>query len=139
MEKITIRVLDFTEAPGPRFINQGEHSGELFYVNVLNEKMAQCIREDKELDVLLDGTAGYPSSFLDQAFGELVYDFTKAIVEQRVHIITVVNRRRKVKLESETYPQWEEKRKKKPDLKHERQAFDLYFIDKDGKLNRRKR
>lgn len=139
MEKITIRVLDFTEAPGPRFINQGEHSGEQFYVEVLNGKMAQCIRENKELDVLLDGTAGYPSSFLDQAFGELVYDFTKEIVEQRVHIITVVNRRRKVKLESETYPQWEEKRKKTLDLKHENQEFELYFIDKDGKLNRRKR
>lgn len=139
MEKITIRVLDFTEAPGPRFINQGEHSGEQFYVEVLNEKMAQCIRENKELDILLDGTAGYPSSFLDQAFGELVYDFTKEIVEHRVHIITVVNRRRKIKLESETYPQWEEKRKKTPDLKHESQEFELYFIDKDGKLNRRKR
>ena len=139
MEKITIRVLDFTEAPGPRFINQGEHSGEQFYVDVLNGKMAQCIRENKELDVLLDGTAGYPSSFLDQAFGELIYDFTKAIVEQRVHIITVVNRRRKVKLESETYPQWEEKRKKTPDLKHEGQEFELFFIDKDGKLNKRNR
>ena len=139
MEKITIRVLDFTEAPGPRFINQGEHSGEQFYVDVLNEKMAQCIRENKELDILLDGTAGYPSSFLDQAFGELVYDFSKEIVEQRVHIVTVVNRRRKVKLESETYPQWEEKRKATPDLKHENQEFELYFIDKDGKLNKRKR
>lgn len=139
MEKITIRVLDFTEAPGPRFINQGEHSGEQFYVEVLNGTMAQCIRENKELDILLDGTAGYPSSFLDQAFGELVYDFTREIVEQRVHIITVVNRRRKVKLESETYPQWEEKRKKTPDLKHENQEFELYFIDKDGKLNKRKR
>ena len=50
MEKITIRVLDFTEAPGPRFISQGEHSGEQFYVDVLNKKMAQCIKEDKELD-----------------------------------------------------------------------------------------
>ena len=139
MEKITIRVLDFTEAPGPRFICQGDHSGEQFYVDVLNEKMAQCIKEDKELDVLLDGTAGYPSSFLDQAFGELVYDFTQAIVEKRVNIVTVINRRRKVKLESETYPQWEEKRKVTPDLRHETQEFELYFIDKDGKLNKRKR
>ena len=139
MEKIVIRVLDFTEAPGPRFISQGEHSGEQFYVDVLNEKMAQCIKEDKELDVLLDGTAGYPSSFLDQAFGELVYDFTRAIVEKRVHIVTVINRRRKVKLESETYPQWEEKRKMTPDLRHETQEFELYFIDKNGNLNKRKR
>ena len=139
MEKITIRVLDFTEAPGPRFISQGEHSGEQFYVDVLNEKMAQCIKDNKELEVLLDGTAGYPSSFLDQAFGDLVYDFTREVVEQRVHIVTVINRRRKVKLESETYPQWEEKRKMTPDLKHDTQEFELYFIDNDGKLNKRKR
>ena len=139
MEKIVIRVLDFTEAPGPRFISQGEHSGEQFYVDVLNKAMARCIKDNKELDVLLDGTAGYPSSFLDQAFGELIYDFTRAIVEKRVHIVTVINRRRKLKLESETYPQWEEKRKSSPDLRHETQEFELYFIDKDGNLNKRKR
>lgn len=139
MEKIVVRVLDFTEAPGPRFINQGKHSGEQFYVDVLNGKMAQCIIENKDMDVLLDGTAGYPSSFLDQAFGELVYDFTKAVVEQRVHIVTVINRRRKNKLENETYPQWEIKRKNSPLLKHEIQEYELYFIDTDGELKQRKR
>lgn len=139
MEKITIRVLDFTEAPGPRFISQGMHSGEQFYVDVLNGKMAQCIKEEKILEVQLDGTAGYPSSFLDQAFGELIYDFTKAIVEKYVQIVTTVNRRRKIKLENETYPQWEEKRKMTPDLRHETQEFELYFIDKNGNLNKRKR
>lgn len=139
MEKIVVRVLDFTEAPGPRFINQGKHSGEQFYVDVLNGKMAQCIIENKDMDVLLDGTAGYPSSFLDQAFGELVYDFTKAVVEHRVHIVTVINRRRKNKLENETYPQWEIKRKNSPLLKHEIQEYELYFIDTDGELKQRKR
>lgn len=132
-------MLDFAEAPGPRFINQGNHSGEEFYVKVLNEKMAQCIKENKGLDILLDGTAGYPSSFLDQAFGELVYDFTMDAVVQRVNIITIANRRRKMKIESETYPQWEEKRKKTLDLKHESQEFELYFLDKDGNLKQRKR
>lgn len=139
MEKIVVRVLDFTEAPGPRFINQGKHSGEQFYVDVLNGKMAQCIKENRDMDVLLDGTAGYPSSFLDQAFGELVYDFTKTVVEQRVHIVTVVNRRRKIKLENETYPQWEIKRKNSPLLKHEIQEYELYFIDTDGELKQRMR
>lgn len=139
MEKIIIRVLDFAEAPGPRFIGQGKHSGEQFYVEVLNDKMAQCIKENKELEVLLDGTAGYPSSFLDQAFGELVYDFSQAIVEKRVHIVTTVNNRRKVKLENETYPQWEERRRNTPVLMHEGCEYELYFIDKEGKLSKRKR
>jgi hypothetical protein len=139
MEKITIRVIDFTEAPGPRYISQGEHSGEQFYVEVLNKKMADCIKENKELDILLDGTAGYPSSFLDQAFGELVYDFSKKIVDQRVNIVTTVNRRRKEKLENETYGQWEEKRNSKSSLKHEKKEYELFYIDKEGNLNKRNR
>jgi hypothetical protein len=139
MEKITIRVIDFTEAPGPRYISQGEHSGEQFYVEVLNKKMADCIKENKELDILLDGTAGYPSSFLDQAFGELVYDFSKKIVDQRVNIVTTVNRRRKEKLENETYVQWEEKRNSKSSLKHEKKEYELFYIDKEGNLNKRNR
>lgn len=32
--------------------------------------------KDLMLLVDLDGTSGYPSSFLDEAFGELVYDFS---------------------------------------------------------------
>lgn len=57
----------------------------------------------------------------------------------KLKIVMAINRRRKVKLESETYPQWEEKRKMTPDLRHETQEFELYFIDKNGNLNKRKR
>lgn len=139
MDKITIRVLDFAEAPGPRFMNQGAHSGEEFYVNVLNKSMAQCLTEKKILIVELDGTAGYPSSFLDQAFGELVYDFSKQIVEKTVDIVTIMNRRRKAKILSETYPQWEQKRKTQPDLKHSKGEYEIFFIDGSGNLSKRTR
>lgn len=139
MDKITIRVLDFTEAPGPRFMNQGAHSGEEFYVTVLNEAMSQCIKDNKILEVELDGTAGYPSSFLDQAFGELVYDFTKGLVEKVVFISTVVNRRRKTKILSETYPQWEQKRKTQPNLKHSKGEFELFYVNESGNLDKRTR
>ena len=139
MDTIIVRVLDFAEAPGPRFISQGKFSGEEFYVTVLNGKMAQCLQENKQLVVQLDGTAGYPSSFLDQAFGELVYDFTLEVVQERVEIETVVNRRRRNKVITQTYPQWEQRRKAEPSMPHDTREFDLIYIDKEGNLGKRKR
>ena len=88
MENIKLRVIDFTEYPGPRYQRQGDFSGEEFYVKKLNSAFTQAYREEKKLEVYLDGTAGYPSSFLDESFGELVYDFTLEIVKKRLLIIT---------------------------------------------------
>lgn len=67
---ITIRVLDFTEFPGPRFESIGEFSGARFRNEVLAKAIIRhgvdCIAVD------LDGTTAYGSSFLDEAFGGLV-------------------------------------------------------------------
>ena len=64
----------------------------------------------KELVILLDGVSGYPSSFLDEAIGELVYDFSLEIVKSILSFETVMFRRRAKQVLEETYPQWEEKR-----------------------------
>lgn len=103
-------VLDYTEDPGPRYIKQGESSGEDFYLSILNKKFAECIRNNSILEIELDGTSGYPSSFLDEAFGELVYDFSLEEVKKRVKINTMMFRKRKQQIEEETYPQWEKRR-----------------------------
>lgn len=51
MEQIRIKVLDFTENPGPRYIRQdkiGEsNSGEAFYLQKLNGVFAQAFKENK--------------------------------------------------------------------------------------------
>lgn len=66
-----IFVTDFSEFPGPRYINLGPDSGELFRKKVLLRE----IEENKgELAVVLDGAFGYGSSFLDEAFGGLIRD-----------------------------------------------------------------
>jgi hypothetical protein len=59
----------FSRHPGPRYRRQGPHSGE-----ALRTKLARILRTDPEstLIVDLDGTSGYGSSFLDEAFGGLV-------------------------------------------------------------------
>jgi hypothetical protein len=66
----TIRVLDFSEFPGPRNESIGVFSGERFREEVL----LPAIREYGigEISIDLDGTAGYGSSFLEEAFGGLI-------------------------------------------------------------------
>jgi hypothetical protein len=60
--------LDFSRTPGPRFIDQGPFSGEKFRKDFLEK----TINLYSKVVVNLDGTAGYGSSFLDEAFGGLI-------------------------------------------------------------------
>lgn len=54
MEKKIINIAkDFSEYPGPRYMKQGESSGEEFYVNCLNPKFAECINTSKLLELNL--------------------------------------------------------------------------------------
>lgn len=79
---------DFSDCPGPRYHNQGDFTGEDFYHQLLNEKFMECVRDDDDLTVNLDDTNGYMSSFLDEAFGNLVYDFGPDEVTKRLKIVS---------------------------------------------------
>ncbi|MEP3430996.1 MAG: STAS-like domain-containing protein [Roseibium sp.] len=59
---------DFSVSPGPRFKKQGPNSGEAFREKVL----LPALKRENQLTVILDGTQGYGSSWLDEAFGGLV-------------------------------------------------------------------
>lgn len=140
MEQIRIKVLDFTENPGPRYIRQdkiGEsNSGEAFYLQILNEAFSQAYKENKQLVLELDGVSGYPSSFLDEAIGELVFDFTLEIVEKYLDFDTHMYKRRVAQVKEETYPQWEERRKKNDTVVHSSGiSGNIYHINSDGKLD----
>jgi hypothetical protein len=58
---------DFTRYPGPRYESQGAYSGERFRRVLVN-----ALKNGQRLIVDLDGTSGFGSSFLDEAFGGLV-------------------------------------------------------------------
>lgn len=122
MDKIRVSVVEFTEDPGPRYIRQdkegGKTSGEAFYLYKLNEIFAQCFIENKHLVLVLDGVSGYPSSFLDEAIGELVYDFSLAIVSSMLEFDTLMYKKRVAQVKDETYPQWESRRVKKDKVVH---------------------
>jgi len=59
---------DFSKTPGTRYIKQGPCSGEKFRTSCL----IPALEKYDLLIVDLDGTAGYGSSFIDEAFGGLI-------------------------------------------------------------------
>lgn len=64
---------DFSDAPGPRYREQGASSGEALREDVLKPAIEVAIRRNERLVVELDGTQyGYPICFLEEAFGGLV-------------------------------------------------------------------
>lgn len=80
---------DFDKYPGLRTYDiSREKSGEYFYHQILNEKFYEALTTNKKLVVNLDGTAGYPPSFIDEAFGRLVYDFGADLVKCHLEIIS---------------------------------------------------
>lgn len=72
MEKFKITIAeDFSNTPGGRWQRLGPHSGEEFYNTLLAPKYREAIQAGEKLHIYLDGAKSYPSSFLDQSFGEL--------------------------------------------------------------------
>lgn len=103
-------IRDYTEYPGPRYIEQGESSGEDFYHSQLNDAFAKAIEQNKVLEVILDGTAGFASSFLDEAFGNLVFDFTRKIVERNLIITSKEEPDWKDMISNDVFSDWEIRR-----------------------------
>lgn len=59
---------DFSRYPGGRYRKLGKFSGEEFR----DELLVPYLTDNDEVVVIMDGTAGYGSSFLEEAFGGLV-------------------------------------------------------------------
>lgn len=73
MEALKIKISkDFSPSPGPRYIDEGDYSGELFRKDYLSPIVIKAIENNQSLVVDLDGTAGYGTSFLEESFGGLI-------------------------------------------------------------------
>lgn len=103
-------VADFSLRPGPRYIEQGKDSGELFYNQYLKKWFDEALTTNSILEIVLDGTDGYLSSFIDEAFGRLVFYYSKRRVENVLRVISVREPHWLIKLSEKTYPAWEERR-----------------------------
>jgi hypothetical protein len=60
--------VDFSPVPSGRYLSDGPDSGERFRENFLRPAIA----ERGPIEIKIDGTAGYGSSFLEEAFGGAV-------------------------------------------------------------------
>ena len=71
-QMVAIRVADHARSPGGRYITDGPYSGEWFRNEVLAGELRAAIRNGEVLEVELDWTSGYGTSFLEEAFGGLI-------------------------------------------------------------------
>lgn len=62
---------DFSETPGARYRSEGDYSGEEFRESMLKPKFEEALQNNEKLTINLDGGYGYPTSFLEEAFGGL--------------------------------------------------------------------
>ena len=85
MKLITIAT-DFTDAPGARYRTDGEKSGQEFYEDHLKIKFEEALKDNAILTIDLDGTWGYPSSFISEVFGRLGKEYGASIVLKHIHI-----------------------------------------------------
>lgn len=63
---------DYSRCPGARYNSEGDFSGEKFREELLKPKINEAIEQGVKLEVVLDGSAGYSTSFLEEAFGGLI-------------------------------------------------------------------
>src|SRR5882762_2669882 len=83
LQRIEINIAkEFTDTPGPRYRHEGDGSGEQFREELLRERFVSANDSKSMLHINLDGAVGYPSSFLEEAFGGLAREFGSAEVEQ---------------------------------------------------------
>lgn len=77
---------DYTPFLGGRYVEDGEGNGTTFRRSLL----VPALREGTgSVRIILDGAAGYPSSFLEEAFGGLVRveGFTFAELQGRIEFV----------------------------------------------------
>ncbi len=100
MSNTTINIAhDFSDVPSGRYPADGEYNGEAFRERFL----VPHLQKSEIIDVVLDNTEGYGSSFLEEAFGGLVRvnHFSKDFLRKHLNLIakTSVARHYKVVVE----------------------------------------
>ena len=79
---------EFSETPGARYKSEGSYSGEEFREVLLQPKFEKAIDEKVKLTIELDGGYGYPTSFLEEAFGGLARIYGSQKVYETIEFIS---------------------------------------------------
>ena len=93
MKKMINLKNDFGEFPAGRYFGDGDYSGEKFRENFVIPALLDDKYDVVEIDI--DGTPGYGSSFLEEAFGGLLRNknITKELINRKLIIISPSKKR----------------------------------------------
>lgn len=81
---------DFSKKPGFRYKSQSPTtSGEQFRDDLLEPKYLEALHKNVKLRVILDGTDGYLTSFIEEAFGGLQRKHKANNILDTIEIISV--------------------------------------------------
>lgn len=87
VQKLELNVAaEFTPTPGPRKRSEGDYSGEEFLSTLLRPRFVSALESETSLHINLDGAAGYPTSFLEEAFGGLAREFGSEKVAANIEL-----------------------------------------------------
>lgn len=81
---------DFSKFPAGRYFEDGPYSGQLFRTSLLAPALREALQSGHKVVVDLNGTPGFGSSFLEEAFGGLVRSegFTAAQIRSILDIVS---------------------------------------------------
>ena len=82
---------DYTRCPGARYEKEGDYSGERFRNEFLLPKLKEAIETGVKLEVVLDGSAGYSTSFIEESFGGLIRTDHYTLQDVKDNIIIISN------------------------------------------------
>lgn len=87
--KTIVIAKDYSETPAGRYRSDGSYSGERFR----EELLYPALVENDHVDISLDETLGYGSSFLEEAFGGLIREKGMRLDEIRDKLTIISSRR----------------------------------------------
>lgn len=133
-----LSILDsFSSFTGLRYCSISDNSGEEFYHEKLNEFFYQSISNGEKLIIDLDNTAGYSPSFIDEAFGNLVFDYSKSLVEENLVIISNQEPHWIEMINKETIIDWENRRINKQSPKKTKNHSPWYRKINNGQFEKK--
>lgn len=85
---IILSIKDFSITPGVRTSDEGSFSGEEYRTQILEPAFKKAVSNDEKIKVILDGTLGYATSFLEEVFGGLVRSYGFYKVKEHLEIVS---------------------------------------------------
>lgn len=82
---------EYTRCPGARYESEGDYSGERFRNDYLAPMLKAALEAGVKLEVVLDGSAGYSTSFIEESFGGLIRTDHFTLQEVKDNIIIISN------------------------------------------------